>query len=623
MKKKQTAGIIAISLVAILLSLVLEIIVFNWDYFAQGGSKQEDITEFTTNNLDLLENGKYLILENDASIKLNNINDYVSELEFNTSTFKTNVDVRISYNGKVIHNNIALINKKSIVIGEKVQNISISFINAKNQEIYIDDFQNVNHLQINPFRVMMILLFMMLVGVFGFSFYKRGNVRLEVVFLIFVMSFGFANTTMIPVLYGYDDAEHFVKSYNLAEGNIIMEEEEVISYPVGMGEFLSKKYDTANPNYRTYEEFQLGNNSLLDLNYANSEMEYYQSTAITYTAVPYLFSAMGILVSKLINSSFIISYYLGRFFNLLMYAIVVFFAIKTIPMAKKLMFVCALLPTVLFQVTSFSADVTILGFGFLVFSIVIKCVVDRKRISIFDIMIILSCFIIITASKATYAPIFLIVLLLRKDNFSNSRKEWLIKLGILFIGGLTFIGVYLYGQKLGLTPWGIEGVNVKEQLLFIVLNPIQYIGVMWKTFVIKYDVLLGASTVYLAYIGDLAKSAGIVSWTMLIFLAFFDNDSKSSQLVMRDRGFIFLMCLLTLVISMTALYATFTPVGNEMVLGFQGRYLIPLIFPCLFMLQKKKWFIYTNEKVVNGMAIVFSGSLLYYSASYIFNLYYI
>ena len=621
MKKNRIIGIIVISIIVLILSLLIEVFVFNWNFITQG-SKNQEITEITTNNLEILENGKYRILGNEASIKLNNINDFVNKLEFNSDSFGKNANIQISYNGKTVSNNINFITEKSINIGEKVDSITITFLNAADQEIALNDFRNMNYFQINPIRVMLILLVMMLIGIIGFTLFKKGNIRLEVIFLILVLSFGFANTIMIPVLYGWDDAEHFVKSYNLASGNIIMREGEAIEYPIGMGDFLQKKYQTANPNYRTYEEFEAETDSLLALNYSNSEPAFYQSMALNYTIVPYLFSALGILIAKILHFPFIVSYYFGRFFNLLIYALTVFYAIKIIPIGKKLLFVCALLATVMFQATSFSADVVLNGFSFLAFAIVIKWLIDAKKLSIFDLLIISGCFIMITASKVTYAPIFLMVLLFKKNNFSSKKREWIVKLSVLALGGLTFVGVFLYGQRLGLNQWAIPGISAKEQFLFIIFNPLKYIEVLFQTFISQRDVLLGGSTVYLAYMGNLGRNTQIISWLMLLFVALFDVSDKSSLLVMKDRGIILFMCLITLVLTMTALYVTFTPVGNDTVMGFQGRYVIPLIFPVLFLFQRKKWVVNFNTNIINIIVIIFSGTLLFSSVLYVFKLYY-
>lgn len=622
MNKRKFMFLISLGLFISAILLLLEIFVFNWNFFAQG-SKNQNITEISTNNLEILENGKYRILRNEASIQLNNINDFVNKLEFDTDSFGKNVNIQISYNGKIVSNNIDFINKKSINIGEKVDSINITFLNATDQEIFLNDFRNMNYFQINPIRMMMILLVMILISIIGFTIYKKGNVRIEVIFLILVLSFGFANTIMIPVFYGWDDAEHFVKSYNLANGNLIMREGEPIQYPIGMNEFLEKKFQTSNPNYRTYEEFKVETDSLSTLNYSKSEMTYYQSMALTYTAVPYLFSSLGILVGKILNFPFIVSYYLGRFFNLLMYAITVFYAIKIIPMGKKLLFVCALLPTILFQAASFSADVVINGFSFLVFAIIIKWIIDQRRLSILDLFIMSGCFIMISASKVSYAPVFLLALLLKKSNFNSKKREWIVKFCVLVLGGFTFAGVYLYGQKLGLTQWETPGINVNEQLFLIIFAPLKFIGVIFYTIFTQREVLLGGSTVYLAYMGNLGKNTQVICWLMLLFVALFDIDDKGSLLVMRDRGIILFMCLATLGLIITALYATFSPLGNDIVLGFQGRYLIPLLFPFLFLFQRKKWFINFNIKIINSIVIIFSGALLFSSVLYVFNLYYI
>lgn len=622
MKKRKILAIVGTSLVILIIALILEVFLFNYNYFAQG-SKEQKISDITTNNLESLENGKYKILENDAGIQLANINGFVNKLEFKTDSYDKNINIKISYNGKMLDDNINAINKKSIYIGENVNNIQISFLNAKDQEIFIDDFKDMNYFQFNPFRFMMVLLFFLLISIISYIIYKKGNIRIEVVFLILILCFGFANAIMIPVFYSWDEAEHFVKSYNLASGNLVMSEGEVISYPAGMKEFLYKRHQILESNYQSFEEYKNLMNSLMDINYSNREMAYYPSTAITYTGIPYLFSALGILFGKLLNLPFILSFYLGRVFNLIMYATLVYFALKLIPVGKKLLFVCALLPTILFQSSSFSADVVLNGFSFLVFAIIIKWLLEQKRLSIFDLCIMCGCFAFITASKATYAPLFLLVLLLKNNNFSNIKREWLAKLSVLLFGLLTFVGVFIYGERLGLAQWGIPGVDVKEQILSILFNPINFIGVIFKTIITQWEEILRGSTMFLGYVGRFGSPSFILIWLMVIFVAMTDVTTQSSLLVMRDRGLIILTCFLTLVLSMTALYVTFTPVGYEIVLGFQGRYFIPIIFPLLFLFQRKHFILKFNPNILNIVIVVFSGGILFKVAMFAYDLYYI
>ena len=106
-------------------------------------------------------------------------------------------------------------------------------------------------------------------------------------------------------------------------------------------------------------------------------------------------------------------------------------------------------------------------------------------------------------------------------------------------------------------------------------------------------------------------------------MALIDVDKTSSGLKMRERGIIILMCAATIGLSMTALYATFTPVGYATVMGFQGRYLIPLMFPFLFLFQRKVPDFSIKPETVNMIAVIFSVSILFVSIMHVYNLYYI
>ena len=622
MKNRKIMIIVATSWIILIIALILEVFLFNNNYFVQG-NKEQKITDITSNNLELIGNGNYKILENDAGIQLNNINGFVNKLEFKTDSFEKNINIKIAYNGKVLNDNINSTNKKSITIGENVDNIQISFLNAKDQEIFIDNFQNMNYFQFNPFRLMMVLLFFLLMSIIIYAIYKKGNFRIEVVFLILILCFGSANAIMTPVFYSWDEPEHFVKSYNLASGNLVMSEGEVLSYPVGMKEFLSKKHQILRSNYRSFEEYKNVMNSLIEINYSNSEMAYYPSTAIPYTAIPYVFSAMGILIGKLLSFPFIWSFYLGRLFNLGMYATLVFFALKHIPVGKKLLFVCALLPTIFFQAATFSADVVLNSFSFLVFSIIIKWLFDQKRLAFSDLCIIGGCFIFITASKATYAPIFLMVLIFKNKNFSNKKHEWLIKFGVLLIGLITFVSVFLYGKQFGIAQWGVPGVNVKDQILSIIFNPINFLGVIFRTIVTQGQEILRGASMFLGFVGHFGNASFIFIWLGVLFIAAADITNQSSLLVMRDKGIILLMCFLTLALSMTALYVTFTPLGYDVVYGFQGRYLIPIIFPVLFLFQRKYFIFKIDPNMLNIVIVIFSGGILFKVTMFAYILYYV
>ena len=74
-------------------------------------------------------------------------------------------------------------------------------------------------------------------------------------------------------------------------------------------------------------------------------------------------SALGIVLATLLNLGSFPLFYLGRFFNLLMFAALAYFAVRITPVGKNAMMVAGLLPMTLHLASSYSYDAGIMGFG--------------------------------------------------------------------------------------------------------------------------------------------------------------------------------------------------------------------------------------------------------------------
>ncbi|MBC3889889.1 hypothetical protein GH810_16410, partial [Acetobacterium paludosum] len=140
MKKK----LVVTGIIIIILSLIIEIFIFNLNFFIRG-NESERISKITSDNLMVLENGNYKILENGASIRFDDINNFINKLEFKTNSFNKNVNIQIAYNGIIKADNINNIDKKSICINDWVDSIQITFLDGKGQEIYMDEFFEANY----------------------------------------------------------------------------------------------------------------------------------------------------------------------------------------------------------------------------------------------------------------------------------------------------------------------------------------------------------------------------------------------------------------------------------------------------------------------------------------------
>lgn len=631
MKKINKKGISTVGIIFIIYFVIvmfIEIFIFNFNYFYYG-EKAQILEDITFHNVELIENDNYRILENDAWLEINDINGYTNNLEFQTNFFNQNVYMNVEYNNKTQENYINVSSTKVIPIKDSVEKIKINFLDGKDQSLHLKNFYSTNFLEINVFRIGIMLLVFLAISLIFYGLLKKGGVRLEVIFIILILSFGSLNSLMTPLFHSLDEGEHYIKAYNLASGNFAMKKNEAIEYPKNFQEFLNRKYKSPNknnedtyPKYRTYAEFIDETKYLMQFDYEDTELVYFHSTAITYTDWPYVANGLGIFIGKILNLPVLISFYLGRIFNLIMYASIVFFAIKLIPIAKKLLFLCALVPTSVFLAGAYSADIMVNALTLLSFAVVIKWLIEKKKIRIYECVFLLGCFMLIIASKATYAPFFLMFLLLGKDNFSSKNNERLAKIGVGIIAIITFICVYYYGSLMGIAQWPIEGVDTTQQIINILSHPIRYLSIALQTLCSGFVNLLRAASTFVVYVGRLSEVSFYLIWIMLFSTAILDVGKASELIKIRDRGLIILACSLALVLSMTALYVSFTPVGASTIQGFQGRYIIPLIFPMLFLLQHKKWKLSIRENLLNQIVISFSTCMLLYTSIYIFIAFY-
>ena len=81
--------------------------------------------------------------------------------------------------------------------------------------------------------------------------------------------------------------------------------------------------------------------------------------------VPYIPQLLGLVTGKLFTSSVVFLMYFGRLFNLLCSIILVWFAIRTTPVAKWIFLLLALMPKSLFLMASLSYDAFVISSSFL------------------------------------------------------------------------------------------------------------------------------------------------------------------------------------------------------------------------------------------------------------------
>ena len=454
-------------------------------------------------------------------------------------------------------------------------------------------------------------LFLLCIGAFlccMVFFHRYLADHLAIAFVIIALGFGTCSALFTPLYYAFDEREHFIKSYQISSLDFTGKTSKPIAWPNNIDSFLRfsgniLSFDNGD------EKSQLINNFLSN---DYSHHAFYHTTAVSYTPIPYLPSALGLLVGKLIRLPFILNFYLGRLFSLFAYVALGYLLLKYTVHLKRMVFALLLLPALFYSVCAYSADGMNYFFAIAVVAQYFDMLaaenhaIGKEQVRYYIISGSLLCL-----AKIAYAPLSLLILSVPSKKFKRFGKAQYNKYLSFFICGFFAVITLLWATSSSLNQWSIENVNPKQQLDFIMNHLFLYAAIVIKHFINFAQEMFTSCTVFLAYSGTLPLIFEYVCIIGLFFLAICDIG-KHGILAFNAKRKLFL--LLTICLSwgavVTALYLSFTPVGSSEILGVQGRYFAPLLLPSLLLLTNKSVIHTFNEKRLNLVLIWASGGLL-------------
>jgi len=337
--------------------------------------------------------------------------------------------------------------------------------------------------------------------------------------------------------------------------------------------------------------------------------------SLAYNKIGYIPSAIMIAIGNLIHLPFHITFILGRWINLLVYSLIVYFAIKKLKSGKMIMAVIALFPTALFLASSYNYDswltaFTLLGLAYL-FS---ELQQPDKKMTVWEMVMMIGAFVIGLGPKAIYFLLMVLLYFIGKSKSDSLKKYkayvWATTLSILFVVG-SFVLPFVAGGMSHSDNRGGEGVNSAQQIHFVLSHPVAYAKIL-SNFMAGYinPFNAGGFMVSFAYIGGIGGFFLLLA--VLAMVTFTDkNEYDKKTATWKLRLVIVAIYLATTALVSTALYVAFTPVGSPTINGVQPRYLIPLVFPLLFVLGSSRLKNPFNKKIYNSAILaVMAGILL-------------
>lgn len=413
----------------------------------------------------------------------------------------------------------------------------------------------------------------------------------ETTFVILALVFGLTFTFTNPPLKTADEPSHFYKSFDISQGHLIPKNQ-LSKLPTNFFHLQNfPQNETTNfSKLQHYFSQPLNLNKTIGLNISNIAI---------YPPLPYLASGSMIFLGSLFNSSPILLMYLGRLVNLLIYIIIVYFAIKIIPIHKYVLLLVALMPMTLYEASSLSADSLNLALSFLTISFFLHLAMVKNKIHTKDILISLLLIFALVFSKQAYAIMALLFLMIPKEKFKNNIKKIALFLIItlpslisMIIWNLLFKGLYA-SQRSGL-------VSSDYNIHFILSNPLNFPTILTNTLVYTFPGYITTFVgIFRGNIYSLPLHLIYLYCMVLIVVSLLDNSKY--KLSFKQK---IIPLFIFSVVSVSAFlfeFITYTSIGSNIIEGIQGRYFIPVVPLLLLLSYNDKLSNYLSTKLNSGL----------------------
>jgi uncharacterized membrane protein len=343
----------------------------------------------------------------------------------------------------------------------------------------------------------------------------------------------------------------------------------------------------------------------------------FRNTAL-YNFVPYLNSSIGVYLSGLITENILFIYFIGRFFNAIIFFFIVLAFYSFNWFNRKSFILLFNLPICLFFIPSYSADSFIICSSLLFFSI-ITSPLSRLSQNINYTMLIVSLILAgLLMSKQVYLVLsgvsFLFFFQWVKKNLNKQRYLYFItSILILLFGLISFV----LWNKLAIELYEPmkPGIDPLKSKIWVESNFLEYINIFifefGKTF-FKESMIL---QVFGSRLGWLDFGLNTIPFTLLLVMFCASIPLNGTFFSRIEKLYIFIIILIGIFAIYLSVYLSWNPPGNKFIEGIQGRYFFPFFLLLIFFRPSiSKWLPYWIGRLLKSdnfrFGLILSSNLL-------------
>lgn len=428
----------------------------------------------------------------------------------------------------------------------------------------------------------------------------KGKDRMASLFLILVLVSGLMIAFLTPPMCSPDENAHYLNAYAISRGEILPQLIDSIPgrYVEGraldfVGKYTGKFYGNITEKYAFTDQYY---DSYLED--ANTDLVFYASTLNTINPVSYVVASLSMVVGRTLGSFIAPSLstlpynqlLYGRIGNLLFYLFVTYIALRRTPCFKRLMFVLAVMPIVLYLGASVNYDAIMLAVTFLYISEVCKLLLEPKDkiLTKGDLFIVLFCTFFLVGCKMVYATLLLMLLAVPKQRYGSTKRMIGCIVAVFAVGIIAYLPVFIInricsGMANTSTPYVIEQTEyVKAHLTEMPHIFLHTIRMLWFYYLNSFWGSLGQLDTNIPF------AFTVLFYGILLFLCVIEINTTNLWDRHWKRLLPFGAVFISLIGIFGVMYLTWTPlpgiaegVGSSYISGVQGRYLIQLFIPAV------------------------------------------
>ena len=386
---------------------------------------------------------------------------------------------------------------------------------------------------------------------------------------------------VIPYARVPDEEAHFFRIYEITEGHMFSDVRETMEGE-DIGRLMPGNLDVATKEHAaTWRDIIDHRNLNVD---RDAEVWYSFPNMALYSPVSYLPQTIGVWLGKLFTDRVLVMIYLGRLAGAGLSLVLIYWALKMVPVKKECLFLVAMLPMYFQELVSLSADslINALAIFFTAFSFRLIAEKRDRKITKGETIALWMLAPAISLCKAVYLPLCAMYFMIPERLFRSRRQRIACTVGPVAAATAADAGWMLAG-KVGSSASG-------EQIAYILRYPFEFVKIVYRT-IMQYG-----DEVIFEMLGSNMGGLNIeVDETPLLILAcvivVLAVSRPENGIRFSTAQKIFFLCLCAVIISMTwgSMYLLYNEVGNNLITGFQGRYLFPMMLLLLAGLENRNF----------------------------------